>query len=597
MLSPATPEGRRSWPEPERNQAESEALWDKACLIARIVSANVEDKKPYGLNGVWLETASGPIHDAWFDYLKACLSPQTPLIKIGAHTEPDFLTGGIDLEATLHAGKIIEYKGLFESKQSGIIALYVFENLNSSLIKTLISALDKGWSIIAINEGEDSAPAHSMLMDRLPLRLSLNDIAWHAINPTVLNSLEVPTITGNWCYTKPNECIVLQSHHETISALSIAFGHQSLWPSLAMMRIAQLNAAMEDRSETLNEDIELAVALICGPIQTQEPSSEQEKQIEPDLPDPTEPNKSDTNAKETVSDYFKDLTDIIVKANQSEKINLEIPHKSFGPSKANGPQGRKSKDTTKAKRGRPLGYSSRPPYQGARPNISATLRAAATWQKIRRNSQKETSKRVIIRKSDFRYRTFENPISTLTIFVVDASGSTALDRLADTKGTIEALLADSYIKRDQVALVAFRGDKAQTLLAPTRALAKAKRALDALPGGGATPLASAMQEGLHIALNAKKRGERPLLVLLTDGRGNIALDGTSNKQNAHQDVETLSKHIRANQIETVIVDIAKRPRGHGQKLAEMINCTYKPLPFTNTQALTQIVQSAQMSLL
>jgi magnesium chelatase subunit D len=87
---------------------------------------------------------------------------------------------------------------------------------------------------------------------------------------------------------------------------------------------------------------------------------------------------------------------------------------------------------------------------------------------------------------------FKQRRETTTIFVVDASGSAALHRLAEAKGAVELLLADCYVRRDRVAMLAFRGKGAELMLPPTRSLVRAKRSLAGLPGGGGTPLAAGM---------------------------------------------------------------------------------------------------------
>ena len=110
---------------------------------------------------------------------------------------------------------------------------------------------------------------------------------------------------------------------------------------------------------------------------------------------------------------------------------------------------------------------------------------------------------------------------------MDASGSSALHRLAEAKGAIELLLASCYVRRDRVALVAFRGQSAELLLPPTRSLVRAKRSLASLPGGGGTPLAAGIDVSLLLADAVQRRGGTPTIVLLTDGRANVCLLYTS----------------------------------------------------------------------
>ncbi|NDH40295.1 MAG: VWA domain-containing protein, partial [Gammaproteobacteria bacterium] len=125
--------------------------------------------------------------------------------------------------------------------------------------------------------------------------------------------------------------------------------------------------------------------------------------------------------------------------------------------------------------------------------------------------------KIEIRPDDIHITRFQQRRESLTLFVVDASGSSALQRLAEAKGAVELLLADCYVRRDQVALIAFRDETAELILPPTRSLVRAKRALAALPGGGATPMAAALDLTRDLAEKVGKQGTNMQYVLLTDG--------------------------------------------------------------------------------
>ena len=130
------------------------------------------------------------------------------------------------------------------------------------------------------------------------------------------------------------------------------------------------------------------------------------------------------------------------------------------------------------------------------------------------------------RASDLRVARLQQRAATATLFVIDASGSSALHRLAEAKGAVELLLADCYVRRDQVGVIAFRGRGAEVLLPPTRSLVRAKRSLAALPGGGGTPLAAGLRGRAGAwPTQVRRSGATPVVVLLTDGRANIARDG------------------------------------------------------------------------
>ena len=134
------------------------------------------------------------------------------------------------------------------------------------------------------------------------------------------------------------------------------------------------------------------------------------------------------------------------------------------------------------RRGKPLGARRGDLRRGARLDVLATLRAAAPWQPLRRREQAATVARVLVRRDDFRMKRFRERTETTAIFAVDASGSSALHRLAEAKGAVELLLAQCYVRRDRVALLAFRGRGSELLLSPTRSLVRAKRSLAGLPG-------------------------------------------------------------------------------------------------------------------
>ena len=211
-------------------------------------------------------------------------------------------------------------------------------------------------------------------------------------------------------------------------------------------------------------------------------------------------------------------------------------------------------------RGRPAGVRSGKPRHGVRLSIIETLRAAAPWQQIRRKNNPErfasgeAPRRVDVRSEDFRIQRYKERAQTTTIFVVDASGSSALHRLAEAKGAVELLLADCYIRRDRVALLVFRGTTAELLLPPTRSLVRAKRGLAALPGGGGTPLAAALTAAGDLAELIRKKGETPVIVLMTDGRANIARDGGAGRARATQEALAAARAMRGARLTAAVVD-------------------------------------------
>lgn len=199
--------------------------------------------------------------------------------------------------------------------------------------------------------------------------------------------------------------------------------------------------------------------------------------------------------------------------------------------------------------------------------------------------------RVLVRREDFHVARLEQRRETTTIFVVDASGSSALNRLAEAKGAVELLLADCYVRRDRVAVIGFRGAIAELLLPPTRSLVRAKRSLAGLPGGGGTPLATALDAAIELADAIRRRGETPGIVLMTDGRANIGRDGAPGRVQAEADALAASRRLRASGHATLFVDTSPRPQAAAAKLAGEMSAFYLPLPQADARQLSAAVRA------
>ncbi len=245
--------------------------------------------------------------------------------------------------------------------------------------------------------------------------------------------------------------------------------------------------------------------------------------------------------------------------------------------------------------GRPAGARAGFPRPGERLNVVETLRAAAPWQPLRRRerapAREARGRRLEIRKDDFRITRYQQRMETSVIFSVDASGSAALQRLAEAKGAVEQVLGDCYVRRDHVALIAFRGKAASLLLPPTRSLARVRRCLADLAGGGTTPLASGIDAALALALEARKRGKTPVLVLMTDGRANVARDGREGGGVAGEDALASARMVRAAGVRALFLDTAPRPRPQARALAEAMAARYLPLPYLDAAGISRQVQA------
>jgi magnesium chelatase subunit D len=245
-------------------------------------------------------------------------------------------------------------------------------------------------------------------------------------------------------------------------------------------------------------------------------------------------------------------------------------------------------------RGRPIGTRPGVLRQGqTRLSLVETLRAAAPWQGFRRaERQGRPHPRVIVTRDDIRIRRFRERTGSVAIFLVDASGSAALHRLAEAKGAVELLLADCYVRRDQVALIAFRGAGADLLLPPTGSLVRAKRCLGALPGGGGTPLAAGLDAARALADQVRRRGRSPVLILLTDGRANVARDGQGGRARAEAEALSAARLARAESLTALVVDTAPRPQPQARAIAEAMGARYLPLPMADGRLVSEAARAA-----
>jgi len=379
---------------------------------------------------------------------------------------------------------------------------------------------------------------------------------------------------------------------EAVCAAASALGVGSLRAPLLALRVARAAAALAGRDLVAEDDLSLAVRLVLAPRATRLPAAS-EHAAPPDPPPPEdrpeESEQADTPREETqaLADVLLEAARAALPAGLLERLQAAA---SRGAARS---VGRAGEQRAGDARGRPIGARAGDPRDGGRINLIETLRAAAPWQGVRRAAASQGANPArsgpLIRKSDIRLTRHVQRRETTTIFGVDASGSAALNRLAEAKGAVELLLADCYIRRDRVAVVTFRGRAAEILLPPTRALARARRGLAGLPGGGGTPLALGIDALRALAQSERRAHRAPTIVLLTDGRANIARDGSGGR--ARAEAESLAAARLARGIATLVVDTSPRPHPFARTLAETMGGRYLPLPYARAESLSAAVRA------
>ena len=280
-----------------------------------------------------------------------------------------------------------------------------------------------------------------------------------------------------------------------------------------------------------------------------------------------------------------------IPANALAQLNTEL-------GRANSKQGSKGQFgqlQKNANSGRPAESWRGLPKGGKRLDLLKTIRAAVPWQTMRQAESKlklsavnKQRSRIQIRADDLHVKRYQQRQGVVTIFLVDASGSSATQRLAEAKGAVEQLLADCYIRRDEVAMIALRGRTAEVVLPPTRSLVRAKRNLAALPGGGGTPLATGFAAANEMALTIRRKGMTPLIVVMTDGVANVTLEGVGGRERAHQDALQTARQLRVAGHAILFIDTASAPQALAEALAKEMAAQYLPLPYINSgKAISQ----------
>ena len=585
---------------------------------------------PVGLGGVALRSPACDNRDQWLALLKNLLPTQTPLRRVPLNINDTALLGGLDLGATLQAGKPIALQGLLSQADGGVLVLAMAERMSVSSAARFGSVLDTGMvalqrdgldtstqaslGLVALDEGaNDDEQMPASLADRLAFRLLMGaqdedeeGPEWSAQEVLKARQL-LPQVTMD------DEAV------QALCAAALALGIDSLRASVFAVRVARAAAALSGSHTVEEEHTGVAARLVLAPRATRLPpqappeSQEDEAETPPEEakeapPEPPSPDAQNNEAQENSPPDESDetqnedpgpsenLADLVLEAAQAAipaglLASLKIGQLQRAKTPTSGSAGALQKN---ALRGRPVGARKGEPRAGQRINVLETLRAAAPWQKLRQrqlaltDSQKQG---IVVRKEDFHVTRFRQSGQTTTVFVVDASGSSALNRLAEAKGAVELLLADCYVRRDSVAVLAFRGQTAELILPPTRSLARAKRSLAALPGGGGTPLANAIEASMLLADQLRKKGETPIVVLLTDGKGNIARDGKPGRAQAATDALAAAAEMRLRGFSTLLVDTSPQAQDAAKNLAQVMGAQYLALPYAGANTLNQAVRA------
>ena len=580
--------------------------WADAVLAAALFAID-----PPSIGGVVLHGAPGPVRDAWFAHLHALLPRDAPVRRAPLHITTDRLLGGLDVGATLALRTPVLERGLLAAADGGIVIAAMAERWSATDAAHIAASLDCGavvferdgfrarlptrFGLIAIDEGtpQDARPPTTW-RDRLAFDIDLDAISIHETNrsPPDVDAVDAARKRLTALPSVDRKLVA------SMCAAAVSLGISSLRAPLLALAVARLHAAYAGRTAVTETDAAIAARLVLAPRATMLPEVAAEPDRQDEAASSRDPSSGEPPADAEAPPADLDATalqDLILAAARASVPAglLELSSRRNALAATDGHVGDLRRS---ARRGKCVGVHPTSARSNARINVLATLRAAAPWQKLRQRPAANWRLRPLsIRRDDLRANRFKQRSGSTIVFAVDASGSAALHRLAEAKGAVETLLAECYVRRDHVALVSFRGSGAEVLLPRSKSLARAKRALAGLPGGGGTPLASGLDAAAAVALQARRTGDTPLLVLMTDGRANVTRTGQGGRPEAQEQAVKAARHVRNAGIDTLLIDTAPQPNAFAARIAAEMGGRYVQLPHADAHSISRIISSERLS--
>jgi magnesium chelatase subunit D len=513
----------------------------------------------------------------------AAAVPEQHVHAVPASVSIEALNGALDLAETLAMGRPVQSTGLLNRDEPVTLLLRRAERIDMACAAAIADALDRrSVLLLAVTTSrEDDEAVAQRLLDRLPFVIAEQaDAVW---SPEMIyaarNRLSAVTIASSWIEELVNVAVML-----AIPAPRAA---------IQAVEVARALAALRGADAVGEEDVTQAARLVYAPRAQQLPPEPDEDQ-EMEQPPPQE-RQSQAEAVQSLPEQPENAEIIVeaVKASLPEHILADL---IAGQGRKGA--GRNMKVNAQRKgngqRGRKTGQRRATSLARQRLDVLATLRSAAPWQPVRRKLY--GGERLTVLRDDFRVARIKQRNEATAIFAVDASGSTAFQRLSEAKGAVESVLAECYVRRDKVALVSFRSKTAEVLLPPTRSLERAKRALSGMPGGGGTPLASGLDQAFALALQVKRGGGTPTIIMLTDGRANVTRDGEGNKVKALEETMASARLLAAEGIDSMVIDVSPEPKHHARALADAMHARYLPMPRAGAHEIARPVNQALRAL-
>ena len=579
-------------------------VWQDALLIAQLLSVD-----PHGFGGVWVKSSASDVRNRWWQFTQE-LFGKSRIVTVPSSVDDEALLGGIDLSKTLEHGSPVYQLGILENQQIRLLKLTMAERLRSASVSYITQSFDASSSNYGMAVFDESTPDEAgvaqKILDRCAFQIRFDGLSFFVIDPIEANTLpSIEKIQQDY-----QQLVIATETIESIVRTGLAFGITSIRAVLFVVKTVRALTAIRGVDVPTVEDIQTAIRLVFThritalPSMPEEsekdqaaepppPEPEQEPEPEPAPEEPHEPSETEqTDANDPKNIPQEDLEEMLIEAAKAylpadildSIVSGRVAHRAMQQQ-----QGKSGSTQMSYVRGFPLPARKGVRKSGQKIDFLKTLQAASPWQKIRRQDPNQTMAFKIL-PEDIHIKRFEQRKTTLTLFVVDASGSSALERLSEAKGAVELLLAQCYVRRDEVALMTFRTNRAELILPPTRSLVRAKRLLTMMPGGGGTPLALAIHAAGNFLAQIQNNGQTPMMVLMTDARANVSLAGLGGREQAFTDALQAANVYRGFGIKSILVDTAIMPQANAKLVADALGAFYVPLPQGKSAKVAEVAK-------